>query len=1189
VTERVFNAKRSGSMIGSNWRGIGWRASLFCILAITWSIAVSQVDPFEDLAEDLDLPPAESEDFDPFAEEAERTWKPDWTVACTWQKRMEAFLIEQSIELALELLEGYTELPFTEAKEKLLPPLCDDSHEANRGAWDARRELRASEAWYRSLGFGPPYVITDPDDDRKHLAYIDSGTFVGFSKNNPTAYVEENGYYYPNGEIYISPTILQKPWATGAHELFHGIQQGAMVKDGDHDDDDYWEIFRRKWISEGTARAVESVWAAKQGVARDYKIETRRYDISLDSSYDEKGDWASGYGTASFWRDVGRQLRAEDRIGYLRTVLERLGEQGRNNSTGIEVVDEVLGTLFVGRGGEQGGLYRAFPEFVRFQLDEPGLRSQFFSTRPDGNSNKETVDLELALEQNHIEHLLHDSLPRVAARGYVLNVRLPAGTKAGLRIDLDKGRLQDQELLHLIVDRNRFNRHPTPQYPGLRRNVFMEAIEGTGDEQQFYVRVANVGRTHSDNRQAIYTLRFSLTELSPCESDVMMSAMHPKAQTAMSSRLMGWGTRSLLPADQYEEQFEEEPGLHPAKGKLFFRGIVNDGGTACTEPLGVNPTLGLYADDEGVQERFVEAINRMMSKSTPDTPEIEKALEAIAESRDDESLSVIQKVVPGLMDDAEVRSGVGAVMESMVPEGDVIISVYSPNAVSWQLGTPALPISPGWQLFKHKGLDDWKPNTGGHFTFRLPGVSPAKLREGETYPAEMVRTATAEGTILYSLWEGRESVESCRGITAPLLKGSTKQLTAEEMTGEVTVTRITGASVEGNFKFEGRGRLEKTKFKISRFGGCKSMVPKADIDKGRLQIRGEFAAPAMINTQRPGRAVSLTWAGNERVPEDNDWPLVAAAFYPPPIDDLGQEDDRSLWRWWLLLALLSLFLDSDVELPDGIDIEDFIDREGRIVLPMPEDPEQKDCIGSDCDEPPPKKCVGPECVDPCEDCIPDPCDHVPCGPFPRPDPVTIPVDGDLSSGGGPYAPPPSQPSDMQAGSGNNPPAGGPGIDPPDSVGQGDERLLGFGETNSDLRSGPQTVIGIRPQEPGGMRVVGARHQVRMTMDPGDVTDCQMPGMLGAMLVGGTTITVDIDMRVAANQEQAELLMTNRREASSIRMAAGGDLGGTVRAASDSSGGLRIAISGGHFKFSSQGVEVACDGVADFVATLAGHP
>ena len=122
-----------------------------------------------------------------------------------------------------------------------------------------------------------------------------------------------------------------------------------------------------------------------------------------------------------------------------------------------------------------------------------------------------------------------------------------------------------------------------------------------------------------------------------------------------------------------------------------------------------------------------------------------------------------------------------------------------------------------------------------------------------------------------------------------------------------------------------------------------------------------------------------------------------------------------------------------------------------------------------------------------------------------------------------------------------------------------------------------------------MRVVGARHQVRMTMDPGDVTDCQMPGMLGAMLVGGTTITVDIDMRVAANQEQAELLMTNRREASSIRMAAGGDLGGTVRAASDSSGGLRIAISGGHFEFSSQGVEVACDGVADFVATLAGHP
>ncbi len=421
-------------------------------------------------------------------------WKKDWNVRCSWVDRQ---LFEATAGILVSL---FLDMDATALIEELAEQNCDDSRIGL--AWLAREEFRASSFWLEGLGFEDPIVKPAPDD-RKYLAWLDQHwPWLRAIDSQGDVFLLENGFYHPSGNIFISPPMIRARSAVEAHEQFHGVQNSMAPVALEYN---YYWWFDNIWVWEGTARAEEMIWAMKSN--QNVSFERRPFDAPL--YWIPSNSKRPAYGTAPFWLDVGRQLRADDYIGYLTEVFEKIGDQGtpaqRPSMGTLHAVDETIEKLLNERGIYRGGLAWSYPEFIRYMIDDlESARSFFQLVRPvvmfvpsplDGGA-KDTFSEE------------YDIAP-IATNAHKVIARVPPGRVASLRIEVSS---QDDEVyrnLHLIVDDRRYDRKPDTPDPNWRRNVFATTISGSDVDEDFFVRVANVASPAEvmDDR---YTLKITL-------------------------------------------------------------------------------------------------------------------------------------------------------------------------------------------------------------------------------------------------------------------------------------------------------------------------------------------------------------------------------------------------------------------------------------------------------------------------------------------------------------------------------------------------------------------------------------------------------------------------------------------------------------------------------------------------------
>lgn len=422
-------------------------------------------------------------------------WKKDWNVRCTWVDR-------QVFEATAGALVGlFLDMDAEELIEELAEQNCDDSRIGL--AWLAREEFRASSHWLEGLGFHDPIVKLAPDD-RKYLAWLDQyyRWFRG-NDHHGDVFLRENGVYYPNGDIYISPPMIRVQEAVEAHEQFHGVQNSS-APDAFQYSSNWW--YNNTWVWEGTARAENLVWAMKSN--QNLAFELRYFDAPL--YWIPRPDITGpAYATAPFWLDVGRQLRADDYIGYLPKVFEKINGQGapqQQPSTGtIKAVDEAIEELLNERGIYRGGLAWAYPEFIRYMLDDLETASDhFFLVRP----------VLMALPSpfgggpTHTFSEEYDIAP-IAANAHKVIARAPPGRVASLRVEVSSADDEIYKNLHLIVDGRRYDRKPEQPDPNWQRNVFATTISGSDRDAPFFVRIANVG-SPAEAMDDRYTMQITL-------------------------------------------------------------------------------------------------------------------------------------------------------------------------------------------------------------------------------------------------------------------------------------------------------------------------------------------------------------------------------------------------------------------------------------------------------------------------------------------------------------------------------------------------------------------------------------------------------------------------------------------------------------------------------------------------------
>ena len=420
-------------------------------------------------------------------------WKPDWKVQCAWQDQL---IFEKLVE---ELLDYFTDEEDAEVLvDWIVAHNCDDS-ETGSTAWRMRRELRAASYWLEGLGFTDPIMQVYPEDDRKYLAWLSYLKFLTESDDG-TVGIHPNGFYYPDGELYLHPFAVDDGWSFEAHELFHGVQnrsakdvyQGTDTRRG-------WD----QWVWEGTARGENVIWAIK--AARGWFMEHRHWDSPM-YHWDRINN--PEYATALFWLEAGRQLRSRDYIEYLIDVFEEIDAKGAGgpDSGSIFALDDVLTELLRDRNlleQDEYGLQRAFPEFVRYQLSNPDMADRQFLDLDIVNL---TLPGPTAGGSAHLEPRRHD-VYALGVNAYDLEVAVPPGLMGGLRIELlpDRTVASGPGPLHLIVDDRRYNR----LRPDGKRNIFGTTISGSDEVKSFYARVANADGPIKLDTQT-YTLNFDL-------------------------------------------------------------------------------------------------------------------------------------------------------------------------------------------------------------------------------------------------------------------------------------------------------------------------------------------------------------------------------------------------------------------------------------------------------------------------------------------------------------------------------------------------------------------------------------------------------------------------------------------------------------------------------------------------------
>lgn len=422
------------------------------------------------------------------------SWKQDWNVQCSWTDRL-------AFKAAVKGIAWYFfDIETAELVEELAEQNCDDRRVGM--ARLAREEFRASSSWLEGLEFPNPIVLPAPDD-RKYLAWLDqfAKMYRVFGPQGE-AILLENGFYEHPGHIVISPPAIRAGAGVEAHEQFHGVQNGAApvaFQNQQH------HAFWGKWVWEGTARAEEIVWAIKSG--QYMNIRARQWDLPL--YFFPGADKRPAYATYPFWIDVGRQLRADDYIGYLPRVFKEIGAlsvpgQGQHFAM-LRAVDTALEELLKERGIDMGGLAWAYPEFVRAMLDEPDRANELFKQPYSDVASLPNPD-----NGGPVQEFSDDfDVEAVATNAHRLVVLVPPGRVASLRVAVESQADAQLKNLHLIVDDRRYDRDPDPADPNGRRNVFATVISGGAELKRFYIRVANVG-SPADTRPDRYSLKVTL-------------------------------------------------------------------------------------------------------------------------------------------------------------------------------------------------------------------------------------------------------------------------------------------------------------------------------------------------------------------------------------------------------------------------------------------------------------------------------------------------------------------------------------------------------------------------------------------------------------------------------------------------------------------------------------------------------
>lgn len=727
--------------------------------------------------------------------------------------------------------------------------------------------LEKASVWLKGMGFGGP-VITPLDDEVDTMGLgVPADCGPGYCAGLDSI-LFAHGYYSPRHYLLrlnlswdrelapvrgMTPRGASSPYVA-VHEMFHAIQhgyEGMTTSDG------------LDWFTEGSATHVHLTAARKWGSMLEPGVEHRYYDRTLhrkpDEDCGEEPSWK--YGSWYFWDFLGDYTGTTDGVAYLDAVLS----EDLSAHNGLEGVHRALTQW------HEDGLYDAYPEFVRQRLDGP----RFFSA--DGVSR-----LELRFTGERLERSNDGRLPPMATRLKKIEIRVPPGETAGVRIDFE----EDHEDLHLVVDGQRLDRRVDA---GGKRNVYRTALSGRDEPYRLAVRVANVAPDPVKTERRDYTLTITLDPVDSCTARTMMAALDQEHFPA---------------ADRFHpDRIDPDRLRRPGQASMRFNGLVSDGGDACSHHIAALDMTGAWmtgrADRDQI-ERDMRARGEAMKRRIE-----ESGLDRLAGQGGVDPAEMSPEQRRELMELAGAMQGMGDIMRP--PDdtpADVVLNLYSPQAFTWQSG-----ILPPPRLTRHRGLVGWGENSAAALVIQLPGTTAEDLEEGGVYPARAFASPPGDGhdpsdpvpTIagFHTSWEGtfhdipyppprttaetrrqaqekqacerrrrelprlmeRIGVSGATGQAMPILaqvadqvdcsvkgtafRGETRLLTGD-LEGTVTVHELTGAEVVGEFELSGRAQLHVTDWELirdERRGVIDGDRKTTRRQSGPVSVEGSFSVP----------------------------------------------------------------------------------------------------------------------------------------------------------------------------------------------------------------------------------------------------------------------------------------------------------------------------------------------------------
>ncbi|MGM0561611.1 MAG: Ig-like domain-containing protein [Pseudomonadota bacterium] len=317
-----------------------------------------------------------------------------------------------------------------------------------------------------------------------------------------------------------------------------------------------------------------------------------------------------------------------------------------------------------------------------------------------------------------------------------------------------------------------------------------------------------------------------------CSIEAMMAAIDP--------RHTGDTLGNLNP-----EAFQggANAALAPGQASLTISGAVSAGGVACARHLGARRVGG----NDGV-------------------PGLSEGMASFLEDKMDQEVPV--------------ASG---------GRRQAVFEVFSPNIIAFEAGRLGDVLS-----LRHGGVGGWLPNSGAFLRITLPETAPGDLQEGGVYEARATgATGKGQPGDIYSAWSGRtfpdpysapntpkqarmqeEERRLCRMAQSAFLgmlksslipdhiyegrevqemdcdfqgtaqTGTRTQVRGGELTGTVTIERITESHVIGSFSLEGTAHVDQ----YDRVWNAeKQSVERKNSNRGEkpLSLSGRFSAPNM--------------------------------------------------------------------------------------------------------------------------------------------------------------------------------------------------------------------------------------------------------------------------------------------------------------------------------------------------------